>query len=295
MRSIRRILLTAVVITASPAFSWAQTTGTGSIGTGTSTGGLNLGTSGLSTSGISSSGTSSLTSGNSGSSGSLPSQSSLDNTQGSMITASTVINSSNVLGKYYANPYYQGRAGAVTGENPGGFGASLYGTAGVGGSPGSTTGTTGTTGRTGTTGTTTFPGLSSTGTGTTGRTGTTGFGNTGATGFGNTGRAGGTGTTGTTQGGGQIIPLPQQISYTAVVNFRTPQLTPAKMQSDVRAAIDRSTMIANPRGIEVVSEAGFVLLRGSVKDEDEARLVEGMVRLTPGVRDVRNELKFPTP
>ena len=28
---------------------------------------------------------------------------------------------------------------------------------------------------------------------------------------------------------------------------------------------------------------------------DEARLVEGMIRLTPGVRDVRNELKFPAP
>ena len=31
----------------------------------------------------------------------------------------------------------------------------------------------------------------------------------------------------------------------------------------------------------------------AVDDEDEARPAEGMVRLTPGVRDVRNELSYP--
>src|SRR5256885_7103062 len=50
---------------------------------------------------------------------------------------------------------------------------------------------------------------------------------------------------------------------------------------------------SNPRGIEVVSDGAVVVLRGAVRDEDEARLAENMIRLTPGVRDVKNELKFP--
>jgi osmotically-inducible protein OsmY len=59
--------------------------------------------------------------------------------------------------------------------------------------------------------------------------------------------------------------------------------------------LDRSTMLSNSRGVDVSSDGPMVVLRGSVKDEDEARLVENMIRLTPGVRDVRNELKFPQP
>ena len=56
----------------------------------------------------------------------------------------------------------------------------------------------------------------------------------------------------------------------------------------------RSSNIANAKGISVVAgEGGVVVLKGAAKDEDEARLIEGMIRLTPGVRSVQNELKFP--
>ena len=54
-------------------------------------------------------------------------------------------------------------------------------------------------------------------------------------------------------------------------------------------------MLTNSRGIELVADGQVVVLRGNVQTGDEARLVEGMIRLTPGVRDVRNELKFPAP
>ena len=43
--------------------------------------------------------------------------------------------------------------------------------------------------------------------------------------------------------------------------------------------------------VEVVGTT--VILRGRVADEDERRLVEGMVRLEPGVQVVQNELTIP--
>jgi osmotically-inducible protein OsmY len=58
---------------------------------------------------------------------------------------------------------------------------------------------------------------------------------------------------------------------------------------------DRSSMLANPRGIDVRMDGNVVVLRGTVRDEDEAKTAEGMVRLTPGVLTVRNELTYPNP
>lgn len=92
--------------------------------------------------------------------------------------------------------------------------------------------------------------------------------------------------------GGQIIALPRNIAYTATLRFPGPIVTPVQMQSSVQGVLERSSMISN-RGLAVAMDGGAVVLRGRVKDEDEARLVEGMVRLTPGVRDVKNELTFP--
>jgi hypothetical protein len=267
--------------------------------------------------------------------------SALDQSLGNQIGASS-LNQSNILGRYYANPLYQGRAGAQTGEIPGGFGQPLYtSTTGFGGTTGGRTGTTGfggtggrtttgtgfgtTGGRTGTTGfggaatgfggtTTGFGGATGFGGGRTGFGGTTGFG--GATGFGGTtglgggriglgglGGAGGLGgRTGLGGFGGagmtntaQVVPLSRQISYTATL--RVPQAAPAavasRIQTEARAVIDRSSAIANPAGVQVATDGPVVVLRGSARDEDEARLIENMIRLTPGVRDVRNELQFP--
>ena len=75
-----------------------------------------------------------------------------------------------------------------------------------------------------------------------------------------------------------------------------PKTTPAQiatnMQSDLRSVIDRSSSIANPRGIEVSTDGAVVVLRGRVKDEEEAATAEGIIRLTPGVKGVKNELKY---
>src|SRR5262249_57986395 len=93
--------------------------------------------------------------------------------------------------------------------------------------------------------------------------------------------------------GGVIVPLPGQIAYSAQVRFDAPPAAPAAIFTDLRGTLDRSNMIANPAGVQVLVEGNNVTLRGAVKDEDEARMIVGMVRLTPGVREIRNELTFP--
>ena len=45
--------------------------------------------------------------------------------------------------------------------------------------------------------------------------------------------------------------------------------------------------------VQVQVDGSAVVLRGAVRDGDEARLVEGLVRLTPGVGRVANELSYP--
>jgi len=211
---------------------------------------------------------------------------------------------------YYANPYFQGRAGVSTGgggsggttaNTPGGFGAPLYGTTGTGttgttGGRGGTGGGTGSAGRA-TAGSTAGFGGSTTGTGGGGAGGSSaGFGgaSTGTTGA--TGGRGGQGGAGANSASQQNSNLSsgRQIAYTATLKFAPPALLPARMQTDLRGMIDASSNIANAKGISVVAgEGGAVVLKGTAKDEDEARLIEGMIRLTPGVRSVQNELKFP--
>ena len=185
-------------------------------------------------------------------------------------TVPSALNQSNILGGYYANPYYQGRASSST-IAPGGFGAALYGSGG------------------GTGGTGGFPQA-------TGNTINARSGNAAITTGGRTqqgGQAGGQqgGFGNTANQSGIVIPLPRQIAYTATLSFKAPVATMPQVATDLRATIDRSTMLANPRGVGLAMDGNVVVLSGSVASDDEVRLVEGMVRLTPGVRDVRNELK----
>lgn len=110
----------------------------------------------------------------------------------------------------------------------------------------------------------------------------------------NAGRAGQgvTGSVNSQDPGGVIVPLPKQIAYPAQLQFQVP-VVPNQVFTEIRTGIDRSTMIANPRAVQVVMDGPNVILRGSVKDNDEYRLVESVVRITPGVREIKNELVYP--
>lgn len=186
-------------------------------------------------------------------------------------TVPTGISASNAFGGSYNNPYFQGLTTNLKGT-PGGFGSPLYGTAGGG------TATTNATGNT----INSRSGNAATTTG--GRT-QQGGGQQG--GFGQQG--------GASNQSGIVIPLPRQISYTATLSFKAPVATVPQMATDLRATLDRSTMLGNPRGVSLAMDGGVVVLSGNVATDDEVRLVEGMVRLTPGVRDVRNQLKVGPP
>ncbi len=94
---------------------------------------------------------------------------------------------------------------------------------------------------------------------------------------------------------GTIISLPVQVTYPAVARFPAAPMTATKLQTDLTGLIGRSTMIANPASVQVITEGNTVTLRGTAKDADEARMIAGMVRMTPGVRAVHNELNFPQP
>ncbi len=228
----------------------------------------------------------------------------------------SVIQSSNIIAPFFANPSFQGVPAAgssgVTVVAPGGFGTALFGgtgtaAAGTGGRATTTNraggaGTTAGAARTATSlgGTTGLGGIGGTTTGLGGTGRTTGLGST--TGLGGTagiggaaGRTGGTaGTTGVGGLGGQNngLTVNRNVAYTQELKFGAAPVPSPQLQADVQAALSSSSSLGGAR-VAATVDGSAVTLRGTVADEDEARLVEGMVRLTPGVKDVKNELDFP--
>ena len=169
------------------------------------------------------------------------------------------ISPTNFLASTYANPMYFGRPGA-TGLFPTqglagsglGFGQPSYGAVNV-------------------------TSLQTTGRGTTsGRTGTASVGG-GYTGGAIAGRS--------------------PITYATVVSLTPapePSGTPAmnsRLRAELQGLLSRTTAIQQPSTITVEVVGNTVILRGRVSDDDEKRLVEGMIALEPGVHDVRNELE----
>lgn len=163
--------------------------------------------------------------------------------------------SSNFLSSYYGAVYYQGSSpNYVPNGLPGKFGTALFPATATGGA---------------------------------GRGGVGGLGGAG----GRAGAAGGG--VNTTDPGGILVPLPRQIAYAAQVRFTVPPAPPTQLLTNLRGEIDRAPAIANPAGVQIQVDGQTVILRGAVRDQDEARLVEGMVRLTPGVGPIVNDLSYP--
>lgn len=93
------------------------------------------------------------------------------------------------------------------------------------------------------------------------------------------------------QQSGIVVPIQAQINYSALMRFQTAPAAATKIQSEIRTVIDGSSMVSNAKGIQVITDQNNnVTLRGTVADSEEARFIEGMVRLTPGVAGIKNEL-----
>ncbi len=253
MRELKRWAWVAVVAVAWAAPASAQLSG-GTGGLGGSTGGLGGTTTGGGTGGINAgttAGGGNFNTGGGASGGASdqalqllelqnpPAINAPTGNQGSSTAAS------NIFSGYFANPYYQGRAGATVNQAPGGFGQALYGNTGTGA----------------------------------------------VRGGGTAGRTGALGRNSTTNQSGIVIPLQVQMAYAAEMRFASAPVPATQLSTEIRSALDGTSMLSSAKAVQVVLDAGNnVTLRGTVADDDERRLVEGMVRLTPGVRGIKNEL-----
>lgn len=78
-----------------------------------------------------------------------------------------------------------------------------------------------------------------------------------------------------------------------VTTFTAPGGRPAALpqfNTNLQEILARSSMLPSGAGIRVVQQGDVVILRGAVLDDSEKRLAENMVRLSPGVRQIKNEL-----
>src|SRR5262245_22007290 len=114
--------------------------------------------------------------------------------------------------------------------------------------------------------------------------------NAGRTGTATVGR--GTGTT--TNSFGIVVPAQSPITYTLDVRFQAPPIAAPRVQADLQGIINHTPHLREPGNVHVEVSGSTVILRGRVADDEERRLIEGIVRLEPGVHDVRNELEVPS-
>jgi hypothetical protein len=79
---------------------------------------------------------------------------------------------------------------------------------------------------------------------------------------------------------------------TAAIRGAAPAATVAALRprADLQQIIDRSSALAGPDVIQVVSDGSALVLRGVVVSEYDRRLAEALLRLSPGVGQIRNEL-----
>lgn len=195
------------------------------------------------------------------------------------------VSSSNILGSYYANPVALGMPAGTTQTA---FGSPIYANLTTGTSLG-TSGTLGSGVR----------GISGTlGSGFSGGSSTLGYGTTGYSPY---GTLGGSGTYGGSTGFGSRIGAgsgnqwvnPYVMSWEAKPSpFNRPSAAPVgKLYGEVRSVLDRSTSLPSRGNIQLRMNGPGLILEGTVADERERRLAEGLVRLTPGVREVENRLQ----
>jgi hypothetical protein len=100
---------------------------------------------------------------------------------------------------------------------------------------------------------------------------------------------------GTNQGypGSNSIGIRRAPTYTTVIAFERTPVRPTAVRADVQGILAKSSKIASKDTIIVAADGDGIVLRGLAKDDHERRLAEALVRLTPGVHNVRNELAVP--
>jgi hypothetical protein len=114
-----------------------------------------------------------------------------------------------------------------------------------------------------------------------------------------TGKAGGGGGGGGASaniGGFTTIGIKRTPSYYTTVDANMIPVRPASampaLQEDLRTALRSSTStLPSGQNLDVVLDNGVFVLQGTVRTERERRIAEGLVRTTPGVSNVRNDIQ----
>jgi hypothetical protein len=87
------------------------------------------------------------------------------------------------------------------------------------------------------------------------------------------------------------IGMRRNIPYVTVLGEELPRPAYVLNRLDLQGVLDRAPLKSRPN-ISVQVAGNTVTLRGDVTSAREKRLAENMIRLTPGVRDVNNELRI---
>lgn len=80
-------------------------------------------------------------------------------------------------------------------------------------------------------------------------------------------------------------------SYSTSIAFKYRPTQPGELQSNLRQVLSRSSDLAGNGSLEVVLDGQTVVVRGTVAEAEQRRLAENLLRLSPGVRTVRNEIQ----
>jgi hypothetical protein len=111
------------------------------------------------------------------------------------------------------------------------------------------------------------------------------------------GRAGiGTGLTGGLNSVGMnTMGIRRAPAYSTTLGYTLRPAAPLRLRADLQQVLSQSTRLTAPGNIQIVMDGPTIVLRGRVTDERERRLAENVLRLSPGVRDIRNELEVSAP
>jgi hypothetical protein len=91
-------------------------------------------------------------------------------------------------------------------------------------------------------------------------------------------------------GAGTIVPT-QSPTYTVMLDFDYSPSSPGQVEQGVKQVLANSGTLASSN-IQVSMEGQVAVLRGAAANEHDRRLAENLLRLTPGVNGVRNEIKI---
>jgi hypothetical protein len=85
----------------------------------------------------------------------------------------------------------------------------------------------------------------------------------------------------------------QPARYVTSISLPYPRTAPSRLQVDLQGILQRSTALSASPGIRVVMQGPVAVLTGRADSEHDRELAEAMMRLRPGVYDVRNEVQVP--